>query len=208
MTNDASETKSKILEAGRVLFATKGFEGTSIREIAAAAGVNLAAINYHFSSKENLLQEVLRIGYQECSVEIEDFYRRDQSSLEETLVTLYHYFLARSHDLMAHFKIMISSQLGHKIIAHGTPDEGWGPPGGRIIIEAIQKEVDGSINEEDFHWALKCLFSHVVHMCLLSNSCFQESDNIPYSSPRDIEAGIRRLSRLVVRELKENSKTK
>lgn len=48
-------TREKILQAAKKLFEQKGFESTSVREIAALAGVNVALINYHFGSKELLL---------------------------------------------------------------------------------------------------------------------------------------------------------
>lgn len=54
-----SSTKDLILDAAEALFADHGFAGTSMRMITAEAGVNLAAINYHFGSKENLLRAVL-----------------------------------------------------------------------------------------------------------------------------------------------------
>jgi AcrR family transcriptional regulator len=51
---DNSETKDKILAAAKELFAQKGFDGTSTREIVNAAGVNISLIAYHFGGKENL----------------------------------------------------------------------------------------------------------------------------------------------------------
>ncbi len=52
-------TKSKILDAAEVLFADKGFNGTSLREITSQAEVNLAAVNYHFGSKKELIKAVM-----------------------------------------------------------------------------------------------------------------------------------------------------
>lgn len=52
------DTRTRILEAAECLFATKGYAGTSIREITRDAGVNVAAIHYHFGSKEALLRGV------------------------------------------------------------------------------------------------------------------------------------------------------
>jgi AcrR family transcriptional regulator len=52
-------TKEKILDSAEALFMTHGFEATSLRSITAAANVNLAAVNYHFGSKEELFQAVL-----------------------------------------------------------------------------------------------------------------------------------------------------
>jgi len=53
------ETKQKILDAAERLIAEQGYAATSLRHIIAEAGVNLAAIHYHFGSKEELLDEVI-----------------------------------------------------------------------------------------------------------------------------------------------------
>lgn len=53
-------THERILDAAERLFADAGFNGISLRRITTAAGVNLAAVNYHFGDKESLYAEVLR----------------------------------------------------------------------------------------------------------------------------------------------------
>ncbi|MEO5702142.1 MAG: TetR/AcrR family transcriptional regulator [Casimicrobiaceae bacterium] len=53
-------TKDRILDAAEALFMEQGFEATSLRQLTAAAGVNLAAVNYHFGGKEVLFEAVLR----------------------------------------------------------------------------------------------------------------------------------------------------
>ncbi len=53
-----SETVERILDAAEQLFAEKGFAETSLRLITSRAGVNLAAVNYHFGSKKALIQAV------------------------------------------------------------------------------------------------------------------------------------------------------
>lgn len=54
------DTRERILDAAERLFMESGYEGTSMRMITGEAGVNLAAVNYHFGSKEALLREVFR----------------------------------------------------------------------------------------------------------------------------------------------------
>jgi AcrR family transcriptional regulator len=54
------ETRTRILDAAEELFMQHGFEGTSMRQLTARAQVNLAAVNYHFGSYENLVNEVFR----------------------------------------------------------------------------------------------------------------------------------------------------
>lgn len=59
MTNsDTRETKERILDAAEQLFAEKGFEAASLRDITQEAGANVAAVNYHFRSKEELIEAV------------------------------------------------------------------------------------------------------------------------------------------------------
>lgn len=55
----AGETRERILDVAERLFADSGFASTSLRDITAEAGVNLAAVNYHFGSKEALLVAIL-----------------------------------------------------------------------------------------------------------------------------------------------------
>ena len=54
------ETRTRILDAAEELFMQHGFEGTSMRQLTTKAGVNLAAVNYHFGSKDALIEAVFR----------------------------------------------------------------------------------------------------------------------------------------------------
>jgi AcrR family transcriptional regulator len=54
------DTRERILDAAEHLFMEHGYDGTSMRQITGDAAVNLAAVNYHFGSKESLMQEVFR----------------------------------------------------------------------------------------------------------------------------------------------------
>ncbi len=56
----STSTRETILDTAESLFAQQGHEATSMRQITGAAGVNLASVNYHFGSKESLVQAVLK----------------------------------------------------------------------------------------------------------------------------------------------------
>ncbi|HMV16753.1 MAG TPA: TetR family transcriptional regulator [Zoogloea sp.] len=60
VSKNGSDTRERILDAAEVLFMEHGFDGTSMRMITVQAAVNLAAVNYHFGSKELLIQDVFR----------------------------------------------------------------------------------------------------------------------------------------------------
>ena len=52
------DTREKILDAAELLFAREGLSRPSVRQITAEAGVNVAAVNYHFGSREGLVEAV------------------------------------------------------------------------------------------------------------------------------------------------------
>lgn len=60
---DDRDTRERLLRAGSELFAATGLHGATVRDIAAAAGANVAAASYHFGSKEALYLEVLRTQF-------------------------------------------------------------------------------------------------------------------------------------------------
>lgn len=57
-----SDTRQVILDTAERMFVEKGYSGVTLRDLTAAAGVNLASVNYHFGSKDALLLEVFRRG--------------------------------------------------------------------------------------------------------------------------------------------------
>lgn len=58
VTSDAS-TRQRLLDAAAALFAAKGFDTVSLRDLTQEAGTNLAAVNYHFGSKDGLIEELI-----------------------------------------------------------------------------------------------------------------------------------------------------
>lgn len=201
--NSNHDTKKKIMEIARVLFAHNGFEGTSVRDIARSAEVNVASVNYHFSSKEKLFLEILSAGYAECAQEVKRLYEVSQGNLESTLVELFRYYLAHSPDLLSHFKMMMSSQHSHNLVSQGTDDGYFGPPGGSLIAEAIKKEV-GEKSEEQIVWAMRTMFSHVSHLALIHACLMKNNNQIAFSTPDDHEKSIRRVVRIVLADLKNS----
>ncbi len=81
------KTQEKILDAAEHLFAEHGFNSTSLRTITSKAGVNLAAVNYHFGDKKTLVRSVLdryleafMPAVQEALIELN---KRDTFSMQE-----------------------------------------------------------------------------------------------------------------------------
>ena len=64
MTRPAEYTRQTIIKAAVHLFAEKGFDASSVRDIVTKARVNQAAINYHFKGKDGLYLEVLKTAFE------------------------------------------------------------------------------------------------------------------------------------------------
>jgi len=84
-------TSEKILEAAQKLFEDRGFDLTSVRDIATAADVNVALINYHFESKENLLLTILEKRMDKTRMRLSDINKSDLTPEEKLrqVVSLY-----------------------------------------------------------------------------------------------------------------------
>jgi AcrR family transcriptional regulator len=80
---DAAETRRRLLYAGRRRFALHGYERTTLRQIAADAGVNLALIKRYFGSKEGLFEAALTAAPEQLA-ELDDI-AGDQARLAEVL---------------------------------------------------------------------------------------------------------------------------
>lgn len=87
---DNPDTKTALLDCAEEFFLARGFEHVSIREITAASGANVAAINYHFNGKTNLYREILArrmdaIAREKISMLAQFASRIPAASLEELL---------------------------------------------------------------------------------------------------------------------------
>jgi AcrR family transcriptional regulator len=199
------ETKEKIISAARSLFANKGFEGTSIRDIAGEAEVNIAAVNYHFVSKEKLYIQVIEMVFNEASNNIREHrLKKPQEKVEDFAVWIFGYFLDRSDVLRSVFKMMLSEKGWGPEQECGNDEEKFGPPGGLALADAIVNELKHDVPEKDMFWAVKMIFSCVVHMSLMYSNhfCQLPQDDFPFHDRKTLENDIRRLTRVVLKDLK------
>ncbi|MGN6228258.1 MAG: TetR/AcrR family transcriptional regulator [Dyella sp.] len=101
MKNPTS-TKERILAAAEALFAQRGFDGASLRQLTASAGVNLAAVNYHFGSKEKLVEQVFKRRLdalnQHRLAELDKIAGRPGTTLEDVLAAYIRPALELSHE--------------------------------------------------------------------------------------------------------------
>jgi AcrR family transcriptional regulator len=108
-----SEKQIQIMEAAEGLFAEKGFDGTSVRDIAEEAGVNGAMISYYFGSKEKLMESLFQYRGQYITLHLENMLQnRDMSSLQKAYGVIDSY-MERIMKLQCFHKIMSREQMAN-----------------------------------------------------------------------------------------------
>lgn len=91
-TDSGAATRADLVAAGRKLFATKGFDGTSVRALTAEAGANLGAVTYHFGSKRGLYAAVLEQGVRPLAARVKRAASGDGTARERMLAVVEAYF--------------------------------------------------------------------------------------------------------------------
>jgi AcrR family transcriptional regulator len=87
-----SDKQVQIMETAEILFAEKGFNGTSVRDIAEKAHVNLAMISYYFGSKEKLLEALFTYRGEYIKLKLESMINdKERSSMEKMNMLIDHY---------------------------------------------------------------------------------------------------------------------
>ena len=72
------DTKTSIMECAVKLFASKGYDAVSVQEITTAANITKPTLYYYFGSKEGLLQEVIKVKFENMKTKVYDIkYNRD-----------------------------------------------------------------------------------------------------------------------------------
>lgn len=88
---DFNDKQIEILQTAEKLFAEHGYDGTSVRDIAKSANINIAMISYYFGSKEKLLEVLIVYRIASMRLQMENLYREDLTPLEkiDRLIELY-----------------------------------------------------------------------------------------------------------------------
>jgi AcrR family transcriptional regulator len=111
----ADNTKERILAAAEKLFAEKGYNGVSVREITQEAECNLAAVNYHFGNKKNLYFDVFRYlivpQFTEVSSQFEKTLSREKDINVEAVVRAFTMAFMGKH-------ISLNDHPGHHSLIH------------------------------------------------------------------------------------------
>lgn len=163
------DTKERILIAATSLFASKGFEGTSVRDIASAAQVNLASINYHFENKTGLYLSVFERNYHWLDSGIAALASEGNPSTKELACKIYDFFIENSHEFLNSFLVFLGGKNDLPAEAVVDCKGHFGPPGGEYLYQALRRDLPEITHEPPLRWAVATIFTQLVHASILMN---------------------------------------
>jgi len=106
-----TEKQVQIMEVAEQLFAEKGFDGTSVRDVAKKAGVNLAMISYYFGSKEKLMEALFRYRGHNIKMQLQNMLQNSEMSSLQKIYTLIDNYIERFMNQQCFHKIMAREQM-------------------------------------------------------------------------------------------------
>ena len=111
---DFNEKQIQIIETAEILFAERGFDGTSVRDIADEAGVNVAMISYYFGSKEKLMEALFELRVGSVKSRVETLIKDNNLSPLEKVNMLIDEHIDRIMQKQCFHKIMVGVQVTNK----------------------------------------------------------------------------------------------
>ncbi len=109
-----NEKQLAIINTAERLFSVTGFEGTSVRDIAAEAGINVAMISYYFGSKEKLMEAVFEQKTNKIRLKVENLMQDSALSHLEKVYVLIDDYVEKFFSQQEFHKIMMREQLSEK----------------------------------------------------------------------------------------------
>lgn len=170
MGNGTEDTKNRLLDAAEGLFAEGGFDGVSARDITKQAHCNVASINYYFTSKENLYNEVCRRRLNALrDIRMASIHKiMAADATEITLEDLFREFsyaflspLMEDPKGKAFLKLMTREMLYPHMPA-GMCAEEMIIPVLMLLVEAVEKICPG-LTRDQAMWSIYSLISQLVH---------------------------------------------
>ena len=163
------DTREKILQTAEVLFGEQGFAATSLRQIIAKADVNLAAIHYHFGSKESLLDAMVRRKAEPVNQErisrLERLEAQSNGHAPEIEEILDAFFaptapIAEANPLF----VRVMGRIHSEGLMPSIVQKHFHPTAKRFL--AVLRRAVPHLSESEFHWRVHFMMGAMAHtMC-------------------------------------------
>jgi len=184
-----TDKKVHIMDHALELFAEKGFEGTSIRDLAARAGVNVAMVNYYFGSKEKLFESLVEVKSSYSRGILEEIARNTlYTDIEKVERIIDNYinklFTNRKFHRVLHQEMMLNQR---ETLQQSIVDILY--PNSLIIKGVIEAGIkNGSFRKVDAPLVIASIVGTINQLLLSKRMCIKmlgkEPGYVPYEDPR------------------------
>jgi len=188
-----SEKQRAIIKTAEKLFAVNGFDGTSVRDIAQEAGVNVAMISYYFGSKEKLMEAVFEERTINIRIKVETLMQDDKTSNLEKVNILIDDYVDKFIDQQEFHKIMMREQL----IEKDTVIAGFIHQLKKKNLTAIKTLVHEGQKSGEFKknidiWLMMITMVGTVSQMITSQHFYRESYNLAQATELEIQRHMRK----------------
>lgn len=122
---EAARTRARLLRAAERLFARKGYNATSLRELASVSGVRMFTIHHHFGSKQRLYEEVLQRWHEDVQELVDRILAETddpQRAVERAVQELFDFFLAQRDRVAFNARAALGEGLPRRL---DSAESGW-----------------------------------------------------------------------------------
>jgi len=111
---ELNDKQLQLIEVAEHLFSVRGFDGTSVRDIAEEAGINTAMISYYFGSKEKLMEAIFELRSANIRMKVENLLKDDSITPLDKMFSLVDNYIDKILQSQQFHKIMICEQVINK----------------------------------------------------------------------------------------------
>ena len=176
---DLNDKQLKIMETAEELFAEKGFSGTSVRDIADAADVNVAMISYYFGSKEKMLESLFTYRSESTMMKLESMFNNTSLTPLEKVNQMIDYYIDKFLNQQCFHKIMVREQVANQRHAISDTIQQYKKRNQALVKQLIhegQKNGD-FIKNVDIPLLMATLVGTVSHM-ITTQHFYKEINNL------------------------------
>ncbi len=167
------------MESAEELFAEKGFSGTSVRDIADAADINVAMISYYFGSKEKMLESLFNFRSQSTMLKLESMYNNTSLTPMEKVHQMIDYYIDKFLNQQCFHKVMMREQVGNHRHAIAGLIQDYKKRNQTLVKQLIQEgqKAGDFVKNIDIPLLMTTLVGTVSHMVTTQHS-YKEINNL------------------------------
>jgi len=189
-----SDKQIKIMESAEKLFAAKGFDGTSVRDIAESAGINVAMVSYYFGSKEKLFEAMFAHRSEFFKLQLETMLQNTELDPMEKMYRLSDQYTLKLMSQQCFHRIMVREQMmnnngfiARQIHAMKTRNQ-------TMIKQLVQEGQDKGIFKKDVDVPLlmMTMIGTVSQLVTTQPAFYKEMNNLQHLSEEEYNEHIKK----------------